>query len=214
MMNAANPNMAAISMVGQLEPYKLTSPWNHYRERLEFYFEANGVLNDNMKRAIFLTMVGEMTYEVIRSLCTPLSPRDITYAEIIERLDTHFNPIPNEIVQRYNFHKRYQRQEESIALFVNDLRKLSEHCNYLELDKELRDQIVCGVTDESLQRRLLAEPGLTFQRAFELSTAAETAKKNVQDMRISSKSEVSVNKIEQEKKLCFRCAEPHDPESC
>lgn len=172
------------------------------------------MLNDNRKKAIFLTMVGEMTYEVIRSLCTPLSPRDVSYTEIIEQLDRDFNPIPNEIVQRFNFHKSYQRQDKSIALFVNDLRKLSEHCNYPELDKELRDQIVCGVTDESLQRRLLAEPAFTFQRAFELATAAETAKKNVQDMRTTSKSESTINKIDQEKKSCYRCSEAHDPESC
>lgn len=177
-MNAANNNTAAVSTIGQLEPYKQTSSWNNYRERLEFYFEANGVLNDNIKRAIFLTMVGEETYEVIRFLFTPLAPRDVTYTEILERLDTQFNPIPNEIIQRYNFRKRYQRHDEVIVMFVTDLRKLSEHCNYTELDKELRDQIVCGVTDESLQRRLLAEPGLTFQRTFEL---AKSAKKSVHD---------------------------------
>ncbi|KAJ8349046.1 hypothetical protein SKAU_G00276370 [Synaphobranchus kaupii] len=42
----------------------------------------------------------------------------------------------------------------------------------------LRDRIVCGVLDEALQRRLLAEPNLTFNEAEEKALAAETAFSN------------------------------------
>ncbi|KAJ8348977.1 hypothetical protein SKAU_G00275660 [Synaphobranchus kaupii] len=42
----------------------------------------------------------------------------------------------------------------------------------------LRDRIVCGVLDEALQRRLLAEPNHTFNEAEEKALAAETAFSN------------------------------------
>ena len=38
----------------------------------------------------------------------------------------------------------------------------------------LRDRLVCGVNNEQLQRRLLAEPRLTFAKAMEISWTFET----------------------------------------
>lgn len=169
------PVATSSAVFGHLEPYKPTSSWTSYRERFEFYFEANRIVSDAQKRAIFLTIVGDETYEIIRSLVTPLSPRDVDFHEIIERLDAHFNPTPNEIVQRYQFYKRSQSPNETVAEFVSELRRLSEYCNFTELEKMLRDQIVCGVRDESLQKKLFSEPQLTYNRAYELAIAAEMA---------------------------------------
>ena len=38
----------------------------------------------------------------------------------------------------------------------------------------LRDPLVCGVNDERIQRRLLAESQLEFKKAMEVATAMET----------------------------------------
>ena len=46
----------------------------------------------------------------------------------------------------------------------------------------LRDRLVCGVNDERIQRRLLAESQLEFKKAMELATAMETADKNTRDL--------------------------------
>ena len=48
--------------------------------------------------------------------------------------------------------------------------------------KMLRDQLVCGVNDERIQRRLLAESQLEFKKAMELTTAMETADRNTCDL--------------------------------
>lgn len=47
----------------------------------------------------------------------------------------------------------------------------------------LRDRIVCGIRDVRLQRRLLAEPDLTFKKTFEICQATELADKNAQNLR-------------------------------
>ena len=45
-----------------------------------------------------------------------------------------------------------------------------EHCNYKNtLDDMRRDRLMCGIRDTSVQRRLLAEPDLTFKKAMELA---------------------------------------------
>ena len=42
----------------------------------------------------------------------------------------------------------------------------------------LRDRLVCGINDEHIQRRLLAEHSLDFKKALKIATSMETAVKS------------------------------------
>ena len=46
----------------------------------------------------------------------------------------------------------------------------------------LRDQIVCGINNEQTQKRLLAEPDLTYKKAVELVQALEMAESNAKQL--------------------------------
>ena len=83
----------------------------------------------------------------------------------------HLQPSPSVIMQRFNFNGRMQKGEEAVAEYVAELRCIAEHCELL--DEILRDRLVCGVKDTRIQRRLLAEPKLTFAKALEIAQAAE-----------------------------------------
>ena len=77
--------------------------------------------------------------------------------------------------------------------FVAELRRLSEYCEFGgSLDEMLRDRLVCGLRDVRVQRRLFAEPKLTFTKAFELAQAAELAEKSSHDI---SRAGASVNDL-------------------
>ena len=94
----------------------------------------------------------------------------------------HHDPKPSVIAQRYRFNTRNCRSGESISTYVAELHHLSEHCNFgPSLNEMLRDRIVCGIKDQKIQRRLLAEPELTFDKAFKLVSASESADKNAKD---------------------------------
>ncbi|CAI5777136.1 Hypothetical predicted protein [Podarcis lilfordi] len=60
------------------------------------------------------------------------------------------------------------------------------HCEFRDLDDALMDRIVCGVRDIHLQRRLLAKPDLTLQKAIEEAVASEAAERSAQEIRKSS----------------------------
>ena len=65
--------------------------------------------------------------------------------------------------------------------YVAELRKLAPDCNYGDnLQQMLRDRLICGINDERIQRRFLAEHKLTFDKALSIAVAVETAKKNTQ----------------------------------
>ncbi|XP_032363557.1 uncharacterized protein LOC116676762 [Etheostoma spectabile] len=66
---------------------------------------------------------------------------------------------------------------------VAELRRLAQDCKYGDtLQQMLRDRIVCGINEDLIQRRLLAETDLTFDRALSTAVAAETANRNAQDL--------------------------------
>ena len=53
--------------------------YDEWKERLEFYFIANGVEEAAKKKAILLSNIGKEAYHLIRNLCAPGSPTTKTY---------------------------------------------------------------------------------------------------------------------------------------
>ena len=75
----------------------------------------------------------------------------------------HYFPKPSVTMQRFAFNSRSRKQGESVATFVADLRRLSEYCEFGEsLAAMLRDRLICGINNDRMQRRLLAESKLSF----------------------------------------------------
>ena len=108
--------------------------------------------------------VGGQTYQIIMNLFAPTKQTEVTFAKIAAAVQKHVQPRPSIIIQRFNFHSGGRRRGENISTYVAELRKLSEHCNFgTTLNDMLRNRLVCGVGDQRIQRRLLAEPDLTFR---------------------------------------------------
>ena len=64
------------------------------------------------------------------------------------------------------------------------LHRLDEFCNFEgTLEKMIRDRLVRGIGDEAIQRKLLAEPDLTFERALAVAQGTEAAVQNLKEMK-------------------------------
>ena len=87
--------------------------WPQYVERLEHFFEANSITDADKKRAVFLSVVGPVTYKLLRNLLAPAKVGEKSYAECVEALTRHFRPVPSEIVERCKFHSQYIVGRES-----------------------------------------------------------------------------------------------------
>ncbi|CAH2218531.1 jg14796 [Pararge aegeria aegeria] len=123
-----------------------SSNWDSYIDRLKFCFEANGVIVDNVKRANFFTVCGSRVYDTLLALITPRKATEVTFAEIETLLGKHYSPKPNEISMSFKFYKRDQKRSESVSDFIADVRKLSSKCNFTDLERMLRDKLVCTHT--------------------------------------------------------------------
>ena len=100
--------------------------WTLYTEGLEQFFLANRITEVDWQRAIFLTVVGPTTYALLRNLLSPALPISKTLQEVIEVLNSHFDPAPSEIIERFKFNSRVRRPGESVANFIAELRSLAK----------------------------------------------------------------------------------------
>ena len=212
--------MAVHGAVGQFN--EDAEEWPAYCERLMHYFTANDVKTDEKRRAILLSVCGAHIYQLVRSLVSPEKPADKTFEEIVKLVRDHLTPPSSCIVRRFYFNSRFQKETETVGQFVAELRRLSEYCEFGgSLDEMLRDRLVCGLRDVRVQRRLFAEPKLTFTKAFELAQAAELAEKSSQDI---SRAGTSVNALEPRRATadqtadhptpCFRCGGRYSASKC
>ena len=148
---------------------------------------ANNVQDANKQCAV-LSTCGASTYRMIRNLVTPRKPVERTFKQLGDVVKAHYCPSPSVTAQRFTFNSRTQREGETLAEFVAELRRLSGHCDFAaSLDDMLCDRLVCGVQDSRLQKRLLAEPDLSFHKAFDLCQASEVADRNVKELQAGQK---------------------------
>ena len=111
-----------------------------YVERLEAFFQANGVADANKKRAILFSACGAKAYLLLRSLVQPQKPTDVAFCQTItETAEAHFNPKPSPIEQRVRFNTRNRQPGQSVSAFVADLRRLAEHSEFHDLSEMLRE---------------------------------------------------------------------------
>ncbi len=118
-------------------------------------------------------------------------------------------------MQRYKFDSRARKPNETVMEYVAELRRLAQDCNFGNtLQQMLRDRIVCGINDDRIQRRLLSEADLTFDKAMSIAVSLETANKNAQDLQTSgatakcfsmTKGPRETRTFKGESRECYRC---------
>ncbi|XP_068140344.1 uncharacterized protein [Drosophila tropicalis] len=164
--------------------------------RFEMYLLANDVSEEAGKKAALLTLAGAL-FELLTSLASPTQVSDLSLSEIYEILNQHLSPCQSEIAAYYQFHKRDQLIDESVANYMAALRTLAVDCKFgAALDRMLRDRFVCGMKDEGLQKSLLAEADLTIQRAMERATSSEAAAHSAWAMRNTAESTESIHEVQ------------------
>ena len=201
--------------------------WESYAKRLEQYFVGNDVTAPEKKRALLLSTCGATTYMLIRNLVAPEKPTSRSFRELVELVQQHYQLKPSVMVEQFKFHTCQRQQGEWITTFVARLRKLTQHCEFGGGLKEmLRDRLVCGIGEARLQRRLLAESSLKFEKPLALAVAWESAEQNAKDLQSAAESETAavhslINSQRSTEKVsplwkveCYQCGGKHGANSC
>ena len=134
-------------------------------------------MTDLSKKRAAILSVGMLTFQLSRSLITPANSADKSLEELIGFLNAHYNPGPSEIVEQYKFHLfKARKLVELVATFLSKLYAQSVHSNFgLSLNNMLQDRLMCGINNDQMQKQLLSEPKLTFEKAIAIAQSMESA---------------------------------------
>ena len=123
------------------------------------FFTANRIAQEKQV-PVFLSIIGRRNYALLSDLLAPTKPVMKSFDESKAVLMKHFESKPVIIAEMFQFHYRNQAVRETVAV---ELRKLATHCAFGDyLSEAIRDHIVCGLYNESIQKHLLAEDNLTL----------------------------------------------------
>ena len=203
--------MALFGTIGEF--FESKENWSQYAERFKQFSTANDIV-DNKKKSIFLATIGPAAYRTLANLCAPRKPAEEEYATLLEHMSTYYNPKPLVTMQRYRFYSRFRQPDESVSAFVAELKHLAKDCDFgAALADNLRDRLVCGISDHSLQKILLSELKLTFKRAFEIAHSHESAAKDMAMLQASSSQDV--HKLKNSPSQCYSCGQlSHRQDQC
>ena len=158
--------------------FDFTSPdtWPAWVRRFDRFRVASGLCNRPANDHIS-TMVYAMGDQAEDILNTVHVADDASYEQLKQTLDAYFGVRRNLIIERAKFNRRTQQPGESVDVFIQELYRLAEHCDYGVLREQLiRDRIVVGVIDDALSDRLQAQADLTLDQSVQLSRQAEARK--------------------------------------
>ena len=110
-----------------------------------------------------------------------------TFDNLVELVKDYYEPKPSQIVQRYKFNTRMRAPQESIVTYVTALREIAQDYGFGDsISDMIRDRLVCGVQHDGIQKKLLAEKDLTYDKALELAKSIEAAEKNSRQIKNGS----------------------------
>ena len=193
-----------------------------YLERFQLFVTVNSIEDDKLVPTL-LTVVGSAHYTLLRGLVAPKMPKDLSFDQLKETLKKHFDPEPILIAERFHFYQRNQDAGESIGAYLASLRRLASTCKFGDfLEDALRDRLVCGMLNESIQKVLLTKEDLTLSKAVSVSQGMEAAALKSKELHANKSGPRSAGSVmavgaaaPAHSRTCGRCGRGnHEPSTC
>ncbi|XP_070549173.1 uncharacterized protein [Ptychodera flava] len=152
------------------------------------------------------------------------------YEKVLKKFDEHFVPRNNVVHERARFRHRVQKAGETVEAYVRDLYHIVNKCEYGDRDEHIRDQLIFGIQDKELSRKLQCKPNITVEKAVDMAMYSETvthqvaaqgkaqaldevAQKGKSKFR-SGKNPHRSKREENSRGACTRCGRKHEKGDC
>ncbi|XP_062561133.1 uncharacterized protein LOC134225238 [Armigeres subalbatus] len=172
----------SISFTTTIEPFRKGTSFTHWVERLEFFFLANKIA-ENDRKSHFITLSGSFIYSELRKLFPTGDLLEVSLAVMVEKLKARLDKTASGVCQRITFNQRVQDLDESVEDFLLALKIQAELCAYGEFkDTAIRDRLLAGLKDVALKQRILSDPDQTLETAEKIIQTWEAARSNAQTL--------------------------------
>lgn len=168
--------------------------WKKWLSRFRNLLVAMNVAGKKRKRALLLHNAGEATNEFFDTLpdTTPGEGED-TFEKSRTSPDNiiYFTPRQNREYEIYVFRQAKQESNESISAFHTRLRQLAVTCEFADVDREIKTQIVQSCSSHKLRTKALENPSYTLTQLLDAGRAIELSQKQAANIEESQ----AVNKL-------------------
>ena len=154
------------------DPTSLSQRWKAWRRT---YIAAVGVTGGKQKRALLLYQAGAATQELFDTLSD--TGREDDYNTAIQKLEEYFIPKTNVDFEIFQFRQAAQKDDETMDQFVTRLHTLAVHCEFTDLDKELKSTIIQHCKSKHLRRFALREEDLTLDKLLSKARSLEASER-------------------------------------
>ncbi len=145
--------------------------WDLWLKRFENFLVAANIEDSKRRRALLLHFAGEQVHSIFTTLEEDsTSLEDGTKGEgteghsgldsykiAVHLLNSYFQPKKNIDYESYVFRSCKQNPDETLTQFCTRLRKLAATCEFLDVERAIKTQIITATRSTQLRRRALRE---------------------------------------------------------
>ena len=164
------------------DPTSLSQRWKSWKRRFETYLIALNITDDKQKRALLLYQAGQETQEIFDTL----TETGEDYKTALAKLDDYFLPKKNVDYETFQFRQASQKSDETVDQFVTRLRRLAVHCEFPDLDRELKSTVIQNCKSKRLRRYALREDDMTLDKILSKARALEASEIQAKGMEDST----------------------------
>ena len=139
---------------------------DNWKQKWKIYsVSTNLERQDNQYQvALLLHTLGDEALKVYNGFHFNVDEENRTVEEIISKFDAFTVGEVNETYERFIFNNRDQKEGETFESFHAAIRSLAKTCNYCDacINSILRERIIIGIRDATIQTTLLKELTLTL----------------------------------------------------
>lgn len=181
--SSENYKMSTKSIIGNVEFFSPGDDFENYIERIVNIMNLNKVKEEE-QISFLVSVCGADLYKIIKSVIAPKKTTEMKFDELTKVLKEYFEPKRNIIGERFYFHRRQQKPEETVCDYIVEIKSLSQTCEFgTFLEEALRDKLVFGIGNPKIPSRLINEKELTFDKACSIAKSMEMTQNNLDEMK-------------------------------
>jgi hypothetical protein len=176
--------------------------WPNWKSRFERFCIVTELTeeDENIQLSSLIYAMGLEAENIFKSFVFANDDEKDNYKVVMAKFDSHFVPKRNIIHERTLFHRREQKQGESVEEFIRALYELSENCEFTDKDDQIRDRIVIGIADKTVSEKLQLIENLTLNQAIETARQSEAVKQQL-SQQATAHTGITVNAVQTQKKV-------------
>lgn len=189
------------AFIGHLPPFEeSTQSFESWVELFEEYCSLNKVLPEeadgSTKKALFLTHVGARHYSYLHTACLPQKANTKKIKELCQMLKNKYDPPGLQSTNKFLFHKRVQKVQETETDFLTAVTQLASKCDFGAYeDQACTYQVITGVRNENIRKKLLSLNNPTFSQVKEVVLQEEAIQKQLDCMSRAAEAESVVGRV-------------------